>query len=654
MFLAGSGKSILCSSIIQDIEAMCKTGRASMGYFYFDFRDTKKQHWHDLLHSLLTQLSARSGPCCDILSRLYLDHDKGARQPSDGLLTQCLKEMLTLPDQPPIYLIIDALDECLNTSGIPSPRQRVLRLLKELVELRLPNLHICVTSRPEFDIRDFLVPLASHRASLHDESGQKKDIVDYVKSVVYSDSEPIMRRWRREDKDSVIETLSERADGMFRWVFCQLEVLRHCLPASVRRTLEELPESLDETYERVLKEIKKPNREHALRVLHCLVVAVRPLGVEELAEILAVDFDAEGIAKLNPNWGWEDQEQALLSSCSSLIAIVDARNSRVVQFSHFSVKEYLTSTRLATSSGDLSRYHIAPYPAHMVLAQACLSVLLQPDDRAKQKVVENSSPLARYAAEHWVSHAQFEGVMSRLRKEVEHLFDPDKPYFTAWIRLHDIDTDPLDSLFQNFTPDSKSDAGPVYYAALCGFHDVVEHLIAKYPQHVNATGGYFMTPIVAALEGRHFQVAQLLHRNGSSVDPRGDTQWSPLISAAYFADLEMVEVLLNYGADIEAQSASGRTALHWVVVSPRSSAPEVVRLLLKRGADINVRNTGGETPLHSAASRYGRVNIDIVRVLLEHGASVDGKDKNGRTVFQVARTDEMEKLLSEHHSAKDA
>ncbi|KAI0284494.1 hypothetical protein BC826DRAFT_156598 [Russula brevipes] len=512
----------ISSSIIQHIEAMCKTGRASMGYFYFDFRDTKKQHWHDLLHSLLTQLSARSGPCCNILSRLYLDHDKGARQPSDDLLTQCLKEMLTLPDQPPIYLIIDALDECLNTSGIPSPRQRVLRLLKELFELRLPNLHICVTSRPEFDIRDFLVPLASHRASLHDESGQKKDIVEYVKSVVYSDSEPIMRRWRREDKDSVIETLSERADGMFRWVFCQLEVLRHCLPASVRRTLEELPESLDETYERVLKEIKKPNQEHALRVLHCLVVAVRPLGVEELAEILAVDFDvAEGIAKLNSNWRWEDQEQALLSSCSSLIAIVDARNSRVVQFSHFSVKEYLTSTRLATSSGDLSRYHIAPYPAHMILAQACLSVLLQPDDRAKQKVVENRSPLALYAAEHWVSHAQFEGVMSRLRKEVEHLFDPDEPYFTAWIRLHDIDTKPDEgSTLYYFIPAWRSDAGPVYYAALCGFHDVVEHLIAKYPRHVNATGGWFMTPIVAALAGRHFQVAQLLHRNGSSADPR--------------------------------------------------------------------------------------------------------------------------------------
>src|SRR5712671_3430110 len=137
----------------------------------------------------------------------------------------------------------------------------------------------------------------------------------------------------------------------FRWVFCQLQVLRHCLPPSVRHTLAELPDSLDETYERVLKEIKKPNRDHAHRILQCLVVAIRPLRVEELAEIFAVDFDSEGVAKLNPSWRWEDEEQALLSSCSSLISVVDSGDSRVVLFSHFSVKEFLTSPRFAASSG---------------------------------------------------------------------------------------------------------------------------------------------------------------------------------------------------------------------------------------------------------------------------------------------------------------
>ena len=193
---------------------MCDAGQASMGYFYFDFRDIGKQHWRDLVPSLLFQLSSRSGPRCNILSRLYTDHDNGTQQPSDSSLTRCLKTMLTLPDQLPTFLIMDALDECSNVSGIPTPRKRVLQLVKELVDLQIPNLHICVTSRPEVDIRDVLESLTSRRVSLHDQSGQKKDIEDYVRSVVYSNLEPIMRRWRKEDKELVIETLSERADGM--------------------------------------------------------------------------------------------------------------------------------------------------------------------------------------------------------------------------------------------------------------------------------------------------------------------------------------------------------------------------------------------------------------------------------------------------------
>ena len=200
--------------MIQDLKVMCDARQASMAYFYFDFRDIDKQHWRHLITSLLTQLSSYSGPRCDILSRLYSKHKGGAEQPSDDTLTRCLKEMLTLPDQRPTYLIIDALDECPNTSGIPSHRDRVLRLVKELIDLHLPHLHICITSRPEVDIREVIEPLTSRRVSLHDQSGQKKDIEDYVRSVVYSDLEPIMRRWRKEDKDIVIKTLSERADGM--------------------------------------------------------------------------------------------------------------------------------------------------------------------------------------------------------------------------------------------------------------------------------------------------------------------------------------------------------------------------------------------------------------------------------------------------------
>src|SRR5260221_13657751 len=151
---------------------MCDAGQASMAYFYFDFRDISKQHWGDLVPSLLTQLSSRSDPRCDILSRLYSGHDSVGQQPNDDTLKRCLIEMLTLSDQRPIYLIMDALDECSNLSGIPTPRGRVLQLVKELIDLQIPTLRICVTSRPEFEIRDVLEPLTSLKVSLHDQTGQ--------------------------------------------------------------------------------------------------------------------------------------------------------------------------------------------------------------------------------------------------------------------------------------------------------------------------------------------------------------------------------------------------------------------------------------------------------------------------------------------------
>jgi hypothetical protein len=323
-----------------------------------------------------------------------------------------------------------------------------------------------------------------------------------------------------------------------------LEVLRQCLPPSVRRTLNELPESLDETYERILKEIKKPNRDLAQRVLQCLVVAVRPLRVEELAEVLAVDFDdAEGIPRLKPDWRWEEQELALLSACSSLIAIVEAGDvkasdsdsetegyggaseveagdSRIVQFSHFSVKEFLTSPRLATASGEVSNYHIDLEPAHTILAQACLGVLLQIQDGVDRAYTQDHPAL--YAAEHWTTHAQFGEVLSRLHKGMEYLFDANKPHFKVWLTLYDIDTSPNpDATFYLFTPYRKSPAAPLYYAALCGFHDLVEHLITKHPQDVNTDGGYYVRPLVAALAGEHFQTADLLRHNGADLDGRG-------------------------------------------------------------------------------------------------------------------------------------
>ena len=392
---------------------------------------------------------------------------------------------------------------------------------------------------------------------------------------------------------------------------------------------------MDETYERVLREIKKPNRDHARRLLQCLVVAIRPLGVEELAEVLAVDFDdGDRTPKLNPSWRWEDQERALLTSCSALIAIVGTGDSRVVQFSHFSVKEYLTSARLATSGQDVTRYHVALKPAHMILAQACVSVLLQLDGRDEQDDVGKDAPLGRYAAEYWVRHAQFEDVVSCI-KGMEDVFDLDKPYFATWRRLYDIDIhDFHPAVFFQFTAGWKNNSKePLYYAALCGFAKLVEQLIVKYPQHANAIGGVYMTPAVAALAGRHLQLAQVLHRNKSSVEPRSENGNTPLHSAAFYGDLEMVQVLLGYGVDVNVQNNYGNTPLDFASRDGHRNDPRVARLLIEHGADPNIRGSGGFMPLHRA-SKCGR--IEVARLLIEHGASVEVKNDDGRTPLDVA------------------
>ena len=194
--------------------ALQEAGKATMAYFYFDFRDTDKQNLHNALPSLLTQLSARSNGCCDILSLVYKAHNSGAYKPSTRAMIKCLTDMLALPDQGPVYIILDAIDECPNTSGIPSARRQVLDLLKNLVSLQLSNLHMCVTSRPEIDIRTVLEPLVSYEISIHEQNGQKKDIEDYIRAVVSADTDTAMGRWRDQDKELVIETLTERADGM--------------------------------------------------------------------------------------------------------------------------------------------------------------------------------------------------------------------------------------------------------------------------------------------------------------------------------------------------------------------------------------------------------------------------------------------------------
>jgi ankyrin repeat protein len=406
-----------------------------------------------------------------------------------------------------------------------------------------------------------------------------------------------------------------------------LEVLRHCFPSSVGRILEELPESLDETYERILREIRKPNQGHAHRLLQCLVAAVRPLEVKELAEVLAFDFNTEGIPKLNLGWRWDDQEEAVMSACSSLVMIVKDGDSRVVQFSHFSVKEFLLADRLAESTRDVSRYHIRLEAAHTILVRACLGVLLQLDDRIDSYSIK-SFPLARYAAQYWTRHARIENVSSQIKDGMECLFDADKPHFATWLWIYNED---WPALSMSIMCPEKPGADPLYYAARFGFRDLAEHLIAKHPEYVNTMGGIENTPIhVAASEG-HCDILSLLIEHGADVNNDQDQDYkTPLHRASRKARLEAGHILLNCGADIDARCRLNLTALMYAAIEGHV---EFARMLLERGAAIDTRDYYDWTPLHYAARDEQK---QVVQLFLEHGADVNARDKSGMTPSELA------------------
>ena len=415
--------------------------------------------------------------------------------------------------------------------------------------------------------------------------------------------------------------------------------------SGVRVVLEELPVTLDETYERVLNNIRPGNSDHAYRLLHCLAVAVRPLHVEEVAEILAFDSDNTGwrsiIPKFHADWRPEYQEEAVLSICSSLVTIVDKQGSRVVQFSHSSVREFLTSYRFGTSTGDVRRYHILPGPAHTIFAQACLGLLLHLDDHDDNKSIKES-PLAEYAARHWIEHAQFQDVALRVENGLESLFDPDKPHFATWTRLHDIDAESSEKL-----PSEKP--SPLYYAALCGLYSLVRFPAIKHPQFVNAIGGSLKFPLFAALCKGHLQVARLLLRHGADLniqDTSKQTALHKVIGQHDGVSIEAVQLLLDHDADVNAQRDDLWTPLQLAV---NNGELWVARILLANGANANLQNSDGQAPLHLLSRRQTSKSevdgSDIAMLLLEHGAKVDENDKDNATPLHLACYNQKLKII---------
>lgn len=423
---------------------------------------------------------------------------------------------------------------------------------------------------------------------------------------------------------------------------CQIETLRRCFPPSIRRTLDELPRTLDETYEHTLMEIDDEKKAYANRLFQCLAVSIRPLHVKELAELFAFLPDAESALGFKFNTGWrpEDPEEFVLSACSALVTVVyyyyyyndEIDYGNVVQFSHFSVREYLTSDRIVNSA-RISHFHIFPRQAHTLLARACLSVLSQLDYSTDETDIQNF-PLAQYAAENWLDHALFGDVSSDIRDGLDFLFDRNKPHLAAWIWLYDVENRRRrDQLPPHPT---QPDAVPLYYAALCGLRDLAERLLDAYPQDVDSRGGYHETPLHAAVDRGHLDVVLLLLDRGAGVESRDSQHQTPLYLASSRGHVEIVRSLLDRGADPNAQCDDyGLLELNWtpLLVASEKGRVEVARALLEHGADVHYRDNFGTSPLHIAL-RDG--SSDLSRLLLDHGANPNATDIWDNTALHVA------------------
>ena len=386
--------------------------------------------------------------------------------------------------------------------------------------------------------------------------------------------------------------------------------------------MDELPRTLDETYERILLEIDEEKHEYAIRLFRCLAFSRRPLHVNELAEVFAVELDVGGIPRLNVNLRPGDANGAVLSTCSTLIAItpdISDDSAHIVQFSHYSVKEFLTSERLAKSDkGDLCQYYISPKPAHTILAQTCLGTLLQPDIHI-QDIIDNF-PLINYAAQNWFHHARCDGVASQIQDGMERLFDPDRKHFAVWVSLHDIEDN--SRVYRSPNPPEPS---PLYYATLCGFASLVKYLITTCRQDPNKSHGglHAETPVHAAVFLRHTAIAQFLLEHTADVNARDSCNSTPLHKASEGGNYETVQLLLSHRADVHVLDYWGYSPLQRAFQYQKFDA---MKLLVNVGGDVNVRNGFNSTLLHKAS---GIGNLDVMQFLLSHDADVNVLDHWG-------------------------
>ena len=460
-------------------------------------------------------------------------------------------------------------------------------------------------------------------------------------------------------------------------MYCQLDYICGVTPACLQRALAELPETLDGIYERTLLEIKNAHWEVAHHLFQFVAVAPHPLRAKALANLLAFDNGAAPTPEFHERWCQEDPVDAVLSTCPSLLMAVDVGGSSVIQFSHFSVRDFLTSDRLAGAKDNtLRRYSVSTTSAHALATQTCLGILLHLDVDVVTRDSLESLPLAKYAARHLFFHARFDGVLQEVEDGMKRLFDPSKTHLAVYLRI--FNANPPLCKHNKRTEKPLLDSS-LQHAAALGLHSIVKFLVIEHSQdmdlpspidratplhkasrngHIHVTrfllergadvtaqNKYGWTPLHSASLNEHVEVVDMLIKHGADVTAQNMGRWTPLHLASHWGQLEVASLLIEHGADMAAQNKNRLTPLH--LASQRGQV-KVVCMLIGRGAHVTAQDKDGSTPLHLASLRG---QVEVIRMLIEHGADVMAKGMHGETSLHLASQNgqvEVVRVLIEH------
>lgn len=401
--------------------------------------------------------------------------------------------------------------------------------------------------------------------------------------------------------------LTNSSRHRFRWVACQLDALSGCRSLNkLRQTLDSLPTTLDGTYDRILCNIDPMFKRETLQILQWLASSLRPLTVEEVAELVA--FDVDGEPKFDAANRLADVEE-ILDLCSSLTictmpdsaesddtnrdlegsTTISEAGGPIIRLAHFSVKEYLLSSRIR--QGPAAFFSVDEQASHLRIAQTCLSCLLLYEDgqSTDTKAFATEYPIADYAAEHWLSHFwKAQDILKERHYDCASKLILDKQKLRNWVNLLDIDN----YAWQYYIIILPGRGSSLYYAVLTGLYCLVEVVLCKINKEAREK-----RPDSRRFESMTYNndwVPTSHSHDTAYIDQIGGTLWTPLTAATWYGTLDIVKLLLDHGANPNTYGQASRnyffcfdearSALSAAVYHGRV---KIAKLLLDHGADIH-------------------------------------------------------------------